>query len=179
MTHGGMHFLSYCRLVFWIAARHAISRAQFVIALISFITGAAIWLAPVFGMTIDTSGLMAMLHSPAFYAILVASVFLFNLIYAQYLAWVDEHTARIKAEGDFSDDIRMNIDLKIRALSVTAKSELYRLADGSIGLHQLSNEVEKELGDAALLTPKYAHDPARFNEHWTLIRQWLKQNKQC
>jgi len=118
---------------------------------------------------------MAMLHSPTFYAILVASVFLCNLIYAQYLAWVDEHIARKKADGDFSDDVRKYIDLKIRALSAPGKSELYRLADGSIGLHQLSNEVEKELGDAALLTPKYAHDPVRFNEHWTLIRQWLKQ----
>ena len=53
------HFLGYCRMVFSFAVRHAISRAQFTIAVISFITGVAIWLAPAFGMTIDASGLKA------------------------------------------------------------------------------------------------------------------------
>jgi hypothetical protein len=57
-------------------------------------------------------------------------------------------------KGDFSSEIRRNIDLKITALSSPTKAELYRLADGSIGLHQLSNEAEIELGMASLVTPK-------------------------
>jgi hypothetical protein len=96
-------FLVYSRLVFSFAARHAISRAQFIIAIISLITGAAMWLAPAFGMTIDASGLVAMLHSPSFYAMLVGSVFILNLIYAQYRVWVDERTTRIKAESQVAE----------------------------------------------------------------------------
>jgi hypothetical protein len=64
------------------------------------------------------------------------------------IVWIFEASFRVteKLKGDFSDGVRRNIDLKMRELSSAAKSELYNLSNGSIGLHQLSNEVEKELG---------------------------------
>jgi hypothetical protein len=71
------------------------------------------------------------------------------------IIWIFEASFRVaekqnkriaSLKGDFSEEVRMNIDSKMRALSAASKSELYRLADGSIGLHQLGNETETELG---------------------------------
>jgi len=111
-------------------------------------------------------------------AIVFGSIIAVRLVLAPYWIWEEQNKRIDSLKGDFSPNIRANIDLKIRALSPTTKSELYRLADGSIGFHQLSNEAEIELGKAALVIPKYAHDPAKCNEHWPLIKQWLKQNSQ-
>jgi hypothetical protein len=172
------NFLHYCRLVFWAAWRHSRSWTQGIIFFAFVIAGVATLLVPNFGMTIDMTDLVNILKTPAIYAILFGSIILVRLICAPYWVWREERAARTMAEGEFSDDIRKNIDLKISALSAPAKTALYCLADGSIGLHQLNNEVEKELGDASLLTPKYAYDPAKFNEHWLLIKQRLRQNQQ-
>jgi hypothetical protein len=104
---------------------------------------------------------------------------IFCAVFSSFWVWRVEHEARIKAENLGGDPkLRMNIDSKMKAVSSASKSELYRLANGSIGLHQLDNAVQIELGEANLLTPKYAHDPAKFNEHWPLIKQWLEQNPQ-
>jgi hypothetical protein len=79
--------LQYCKLVVRTAAHGVISRASFIISVLSLITGAALWLAPDFGMIIDASDLQAMLRSPKFYAAVVALVILFNLIFAQFQIW--------------------------------------------------------------------------------------------
>jgi len=99
--------------------------------------------------------------------------------FSSFWIWKVEHEARIKAESmvaSMDSKLRMNINSKIAALSATAKSELSRLADGSIGLHQLSNSAELELGNASLVIPKYAHDPVKFTEHWPLIKLLLEQS---
>ena len=49
-------------------------------------------------MTIEASGLMTMLHSPALLTMVVGSVILFRLACAQYWVWTGENDARIKAE---------------------------------------------------------------------------------
>jgi hypothetical protein len=98
MPDDKMGFLGYCCSVVQITVHGAISRASFVIFVMSVITGAALWLAPKFGMTIDSSGLETMLHSPKFYTVVVISVIIFNLIFAQYRIWAKEQDARIAAE---------------------------------------------------------------------------------
>lgn len=95
--------LGYCCLVVQFTVRHAISRASFIIAIISIITGAAPWLAPNFGMIIEASGLEAMLHSSKFYAGVVALIILLNLICAQYRIWIEERAARIKAVAQVAE----------------------------------------------------------------------------
>jgi hypothetical protein len=121
MPANKMGFLGYCGLVARTSVRHAISRAQFIIALISVITGAAIWLMPIFGMTIDASGLVAMLRSPSFYAMLVGLVIIFNLVCAQYWIWTDERASRIKAELQVAELFARHVpppNTKQNALSV-------------------------------------------------------------
>jgi hypothetical protein len=76
--------LRYCYLVFWAAVPTSISWATFIIAIITIIAGAAIWLVLAFGIIIDASMLVAMLRSPEFFAILVGLVVLIRLFFAQY-----------------------------------------------------------------------------------------------
>jgi hypothetical protein len=105
--------LGYCVLVARSTLRHVISRASFIIAIISVITGAAIWLLPDFGMTVDASGLIAMIKSPSFYALLVALILLFNLVCAQYWIWVEERQARAIAEAQISEILATRAQLSI------------------------------------------------------------------
>jgi hypothetical protein len=105
--------LGYCVLVATSTLRHVISRASFIIAIISVITGAAIWLLPDFGMTVDASGLIAMIKSPSFYALLVALILLFNLVCAQYWIWVEERQARAIAEAQISEILATRAQLSI------------------------------------------------------------------
>jgi hypothetical protein len=97
---GKSSMLQYCKLVARTAAHGVISRASFIISVLSLITGTALWLAPDFGMIIDASDLQAMLRSPKFYAGVVALVILFNLIFAQFQIWkADQKTISALSEN--------------------------------------------------------------------------------
>ena len=86
-THAVMpiYFLRYCCLVFWAAVPTSISWATFIIAIITIIAGAAIWLVLAFGIIVEATGLMAMLRSPEFFAILVGLVVLIRLFFRAIL----------------------------------------------------------------------------------------------
>jgi predicted permease len=81
-----MRFLRYCRLVFWVALRHSVSWAQYIIAVIIIIVGAAVWLTPSFGVTIDPSELVTMVRSPAFVAMILGAIIALRFILAPY--WI-------------------------------------------------------------------------------------------
>jgi hypothetical protein len=98
-----MRFIGYFRLVFLAALSSSVARANFIISVIIVIVGAAIWLVPSVGMTIDASELMTMLRSPAFLAMMVGLVILFRLVCAQYWVWTEEHAARAKAESQVAE----------------------------------------------------------------------------
>jgi hypothetical protein len=85
------------RLVFCAAWRDSSSWAQAIIFFIFVIVGAAS-LVPSFGMTIDASGLLALLGNPKFFAILFGAIVLTRLLCAPYWIWSEERAARIKAE---------------------------------------------------------------------------------
>jgi hypothetical protein len=94
-----MDIIYYCRLVFATAWHNAASRAQAVIFIIIVIMGAASWLLPSLGMTIDASSLLALLTSSKFYAFLFVALILVNLICAPYWVWKGERDARLHAES--------------------------------------------------------------------------------
>jgi hypothetical protein len=99
----GARILRYCGLVLWAALRHSVSWAQFIIAIVIIIAGAAIWILPSFGMTIDTTELMTILRSPTFLAMLAGWIIVFRLVCAHYWIWSEEHDARIKAETQIAE----------------------------------------------------------------------------
>jgi hypothetical protein len=98
-----LNILRYCGLVFRTALHHSVSWAQFIIAIIIIIAGAAIEILRSFGMTIETTELMTMLRSPTFLAMLAGWVIVFRLVCAQYWIWSEEHDARIKAETQVAE----------------------------------------------------------------------------
>jgi hypothetical protein len=93
VTHAVMptYFLRYCCLVFWAAVPTSISWATFIIAIITIIAGAAIWLVLAFGIIVEATGLMAMLRSPEFFAILVGLVILIRLFFGNYVLDIGSH----------------------------------------------------------------------------------------
>jgi hypothetical protein len=98
-----MRLISYARSVFLAALSTSVARANFIISIIIVIAGAAIWLAPSLGMTIDASRLMTTLRSPAFLPVPVGSVTLCRLVCAQYWIWTEENNARINAESQVAE----------------------------------------------------------------------------
>jgi ABC-type multidrug transport system fused ATPase/permease subunit len=107
-------FLRYCRMVFWAAVPTTISWANFIIALITLIVGAAIWLVLAFGIIVDAAGLVAMLRSPEFFVILVVLVVIVRLFFAQYWIWKAERDARTEAESKVNKrETRKNIRIDL------------------------------------------------------------------
>jgi hypothetical protein len=107
-------FFRYCHLVFWAAVPTSLSWATFIIAIITLIVGAAIWLVLAFGIIVDASGLAVMLRSPEFFAILVGLVVLIRLFFAQYWVWKDEQKARTEAESKVNKrETRKNIRIAL------------------------------------------------------------------
>jgi hypothetical protein len=92
-----MACLRYCCLVVWTAFRHSVSWTQFTIAVAVVIAGAAIWLMPYFGMTVDPSGLVAELRSPTTLAVLAGAIVLFRLACSPYWIWRDDQNAIAKS----------------------------------------------------------------------------------
>jgi hypothetical protein len=135
VTHAVMptYFLRYCCLVFWAAVPTSISWATFIIAIITIIAGAAIWLVLAFGIIIDASVLVAMLRSPEFFAILVGLVVLIRLFFAQYWVWKAEREARIKAKEAVNNrENRKNIKVTLGRLIPEAESLMARCRDTTI-----------------------------------------------
>jgi hypothetical protein len=94
-----MDIIYYCRLVIWTAFRHSASMAQAILFFILVIIGAAIWLLPIFGMTVNSSALLSIFAVPQFYAILFGSIVIVRLICAPYWVWKAERIKIIELEA--------------------------------------------------------------------------------
>ncbi len=95
-----MDALHFCRLVLWAALRHSADWAQAIIFVALAVVGAAILLAPQFGVSVDNSALTTLIADPKVYAILFGSVILTRLLCAPYWVWRDErNTARSAASN--------------------------------------------------------------------------------
>jgi hypothetical protein len=85
-------FLRYCRLVFYAAWGHSASLARTIIFYAVVIIGAATFLVPTIGMTINAAGLLSLLSNPKFYAGLFGAIVLSRLLCAPYWIWQDDQT---------------------------------------------------------------------------------------
>jgi hypothetical protein len=101
--------LVYIRLVVCSAWSHSASLARNIIFYVLVIAGTAILLVPIIGMTIDASGLRALLSNAEFYAILFGSIVLSRLLCAPYWVWKEEREARVKAEKQIASPIAATI----------------------------------------------------------------------
>jgi hypothetical protein len=126
-----MDILVYIRLVLWTAFRHSASLAQAIFFLVFVIIGAAIWLLPIFGMTVNASALLNILVSPKFYAILFGSVILVRLICAPYWIWKVEREARIDAESKVNKQENRKI-IKVALSSFIPEAQSLMIPRGPI-----------------------------------------------
>jgi hypothetical protein len=145
--------IGYCCLVVRFTFRHAISRASFVIAIISIITGAVPWLAPSFSMIIEASGLEAMLHSSKFYAAVVALIIILNLICAQYRIWTEERAARTRAETQVAEMLARYAQLSV--------GPPYSVQDSSSGAVSWRIKVHNEGASATNVQMNLCNIPQR------------------
>jgi hypothetical protein len=82
--------LVYIHLVLRTAWSHSASWTRIIIFYALVIVGTAILLMPIFGMTIDAAGLLALLSNSKFYAILFGTIVMIRLICAPYWIWKED-----------------------------------------------------------------------------------------
>lgn len=105
------------------ATRHQWRRPFFSFSSLSWIMGAAIWLLPKFGMTINSSALLAVLNNPQFYAILFGSIVIVRLICAPYWVRKDERDARLYGESKtHSQEYRKTIRIALGEFFASGRS---------------------------------------------------------
>jgi hypothetical protein len=154
-----MDIIYYCRLVLRTAFRHSASVAQAILFFILVIIGAAIWLLPVFGMTVNLSALLSIFAVPQFYAILFWSIVIVRLICAPYWIWKDERKARIVAEEaakpQMNTSLITNSEADIRG-KLYAKEFLIFVEN--TGYHNLSN-CQVTMADRNMTEPKHLCTP--------------------
>jgi hypothetical protein len=150
--------LFYIRLVLCTAWGHSASLARNTIFYAVVIVGAAIFLAPILGMTIEAAGLLSLLRNPTFYAGLFGAIILSRLFCAPYWIWREQQVKiatvmraeRQQAELKSEQKVDVTAWDRVSVFTIRQAAQLWsgNRPTSSGQLSQLAEVVQRELIEA-------------------------------